>query len=101
MSKNNSHVFFNLVSMGKRQFHCFFVLFIMAMASFNVSASPNEQTKIKQIAQLAEYVGVDYVAAVGNGEILDPDEYQEMTEFSHVIIAVSYTHLTLPTTPYV
>ncbi|MFQ3259706.1 MAG: high-affinity iron transporter [Pseudoalteromonas distincta] len=56
------------------------------MASFNVSASPNEQTKIKQIAQLAEYVGVDYVAAVGNGEILDPDEYQEMTEFSHVII---------------
>ena len=72
--------------MGKRQFHCFFVLFIMAMASFNVSASPNEQTKIKQIAQLAEYVGVDYVAAVGNGEILDPDEYQEMTEFSHVII---------------
>ncbi|WP_350550730.1 cytochrome c/FTR1 family iron permease [Pseudoalteromonas sp. 120-MNA-CIBAN-0494] len=58
----------------------------MAMASFNVSASPNEQTKIKQIAQLAEYVGVDYVAAVGNGEILDPDEYQEMTEFSHVII---------------
>ncbi|MEI8619572.1 cytochrome c/FTR1 family iron permease [Pseudoalteromonas sp. B129b] len=86
MSKNNSHVFFNLVSLGKRQFHCFFVLFIMAMASFNVSASPNEQTKIKQIAQLAEYVGVDYVAAVGNGEILDPDEYQEMTEFSHVII---------------
>ena len=56
------------------------------MASFSVSASPNEQTKIKQIAQLAEYVGVDYVAAVGNGEILDPDEYQEMTEFSHVII---------------
>lgn len=56
------------------------------MASFNVSASPNEQTKIKQIVQLAEYVGVDYVAAVGNGEILDPDEYQEMTEFSHVII---------------
>ena len=86
MSKNNSHVFLNLVSLGKRQFHCFFVLFIMAMASFNVSASPNEQTKIKQIAQLAEYVGVDYVAAVGNGEILDPDEYQEMTEFSHVII---------------
>ena len=86
MSKNNSHVFLNLVSLGKRQFHCFFVFFIMAMASFNVSASPNEQTKIKQIAQLAEYVGVDYVAAVGNGEILDPDEYQEMTEFSHVII---------------
>tara|TARA_R110001592_G_scaffold21119_6_gene85720 strand:- start:2234 stop:4171 length:1938 start_codon:yes stop_codon:yes gene_type:complete len=86
MSKNNSHVFLNLVSLGKRQLHCFIVLFIMAMASFNVSASPNEQTKIKQIAQLAEYVGVDYVAAVGNGEILDPDEYQEMTEFSHVII---------------
>lgn len=86
MSINNSHMFLNLVSLSKRQFQCFFMLFIMVMASFSVSASPNEQTKIKQIAQLAEYVGVDYVAAVGNGEILDPDEYQEMTEFSHVII---------------
>ncbi|MGO2366526.1 MAG: iron permease, partial [Pseudoalteromonas sp.] len=86
MSINYSHVFFNFVPVSKRQFNVIFVLFIMMIASFSVSASPIQQTKIKQIAQLAEYIGVDYVAAVGNGEILDSDEYQEMTEFSHVII---------------
>lgn len=86
MSINNSHVFFNFVSVSKRQFNFIFVFFIMLIASFSISASPIQQTKIKQIAQLAEYIGVDYVAAVGNGEILDSDEYQEMTEFSHVII---------------
>ena len=63
------------------------MLFFMVLSSFSVSASPEQQTKIKQIAQLAEYVGVDYVAAVGNGKVLDADEYQEMTEFSNVIIS--------------
>ncbi|MEL0631509.1 cytochrome c/FTR1 family iron permease [Pseudoalteromonas carrageenovora] len=62
------------------------MLLVITVLSFSASASESEQTKIKQIAQLAEYVGVDYVAAVGNGEILDSDEYQEMSEFSHVIL---------------
>lgn len=67
-----------------------FLLFPVLLLSFfcfsTFASPPLEQTKIKQIAQLAEYVGVDYVAAVGNGEILDSDEYQEMSEFSHVIL---------------
>ena len=62
------------------------MVLIITVVSFNALALESEQTKIKQIAQLSEYVGVDYVAAVGNGEILDPDEYQEMSEFSHVIL---------------
>lgn len=67
-----------------------FLLFPVLLLSFfcfsTLASPPLEQTKIKQIAQLAEYVGVDYVAAVGNGEILDADEYEEMSEFSHVIL---------------
>ncbi|WP_058375173.1 FTR1 family protein [Pseudoalteromonas translucida] len=63
-----------------------FVLLVIVFASFAVSASPNQQTKFKQIVQLAEYIGVDYVAAVGEGEVLDADEYQEMLEFSNVIV---------------
>ena len=64
-----------------------FPVFLLSFFCFSTLASPPlEQTKIKQIAQLAEYVGVDYVAAVGNGEILDADEYEEMSEFSHVIL---------------
>lgn len=86
MSINNSHVFFKLLSLSKRQFNFIFMVLIITVVSFNALALESEQTKIKQIAQLSEYVGVDYVAAVGNGEILDPDEYQEMSEFSHVIL---------------
>ena len=86
MSINNSHVFFKLMSLSKRQFNFILMLLVITVLSFSASASESEQTKIKQIAQLAEYVGVDYVAAVGNGEILDSDEYQEMSEFSHVIL---------------
>ncbi|KPZ58406.1 MULTISPECIES: cytochrome c/FTR1 family iron permease [unclassified Pseudoalteromonas] len=67
-----------------------FLLFPVLLLSFfcfsTLASPPLEQTKIKQIAQLAEYVGVDYVAAVGNGEILDADEYEEMSEFSYVIL---------------
>lgn len=87
MSSNSYFAFLNTISLTKRHLYAAFMLFFMVLSSFSVSASPEQQTKIKQIAQLAEYVGVDYVAAVGNGKVLDADEYQEMTEFSNVIIS--------------
>ena len=75
-----------LLSFSQRQ--VYLTLFICSMMVFSVFASANSepQAKIKQIAQLAEYIGVDYVSAVDNGNILNADEYQEMTEFSNVIV---------------
>src|SRR5690606_39529322 len=40
-----------------------------------------------RLAQLIDYVGVDYAVAVENGEIISPAEYGEMQEFSGVIMA--------------
>ncbi len=41
----------------------------------------------RQMAQLAEYVGVDYPEAVDNGEVINEGEYQEMLEFSSILVA--------------
>ncbi|WP_232426728.1 cytochrome c/FTR1 family iron permease [Teredinibacter turnerae] len=38
------------------------------------------------MAQLAEYVGVDYLEAVDNGEVINEGEYQEMLEFSSILV---------------
>ncbi|WP_461421522.1 hypothetical protein [Ketobacter sp.] len=40
----------------------------------------------RQMAQLAEYVGVDYPEAVANGKIINEGEYQEMLEFSRILV---------------
>ena len=41
------------------------------------ASTPAEQAKIKQISQLAEYVGVDYVGAVQKGEVVSKDEFKK------------------------
>lgn len=38
-----------------------------------------------RLAQLVDYVGVDYAAAVADGDIVDAFEYQEMQEFAGLI----------------
>lgn len=43
-------------------------------------------SEMRQLAQLAEYVGVDYPAAVIDGEIVSASEYQEMLEFSGILV---------------
>jgi len=51
------------------------------------TASPTEDTaQLRQLAQLAEYIGVDYSAAVAKGQIVNPGEYREMTEFSALLV---------------
>jgi high-affinity iron transporter len=40
----------------------------------------------RQILQLAEYIGVDYSAAVTAGNISNPDEFAEMQQFASIII---------------
>jgi high-affinity iron transporter len=45
-----------------------------------------QQEYMRQIAQLVEYVGVDYSEAVANGEVVNAGEYAEMEEFSSIIL---------------
>ncbi|GAA0814646.1 cytochrome c/FTR1 family iron permease [Colwellia asteriadis] len=45
-----------------------------------------EFSQHRQIIQLAEYVGVDYESAIKDGQIINDDEYQEMLEFSKLIV---------------
>ncbi|MFT6491522.1 MAG: high-affinity iron transporter [Porticoccus sp.] len=42
--------------------------------------------QMRQLAQLAEYIGVDYVEAVRDGQVVNDGEYQEMLEFSQLIV---------------
>ncbi|RLA06710.1 MAG: hypothetical protein DRQ54_06265, partial [Gammaproteobacteria bacterium] len=46
----------------------------------------DQPDKIRQMAQLAEYIGADYPSAVADGRIIDAGEYQEMTEFAQVLV---------------
>ena len=50
-----------------------------------LAASEDHLVELRQIAQLAEYIGVDYSEAVNDGQITDNGEYQEMLEFSSII----------------
>lgn len=42
--------------------------------------------EMRQLAQLAEYIAVDYVEAVRDGQVINDGEYQEMLEFSQLIV---------------
>jgi high-affinity iron transporter len=46
---------------------------------------------LRQLSQLVEYIGVDYAAAINKGEIENADEYQEMLEFSALIVTKTST----------
>ena len=63
--------------------------FLAALAlSGSISAS-TESAELRQLLQLAEYVGADYVSAVADGKVIDEGEYQEMVEFSGLILEKS------------
>ena len=66
-----------------------FYLMLMATILFStlsIASAVDEVAQLRQIAQLAEYVGVDYASAVENGQVINDDEYQEMLEFSQLIV---------------
>lgn len=52
----------------------------------NTQAAPADPQELRQLMQMAEYIGVDYSAAVANGEVLNKDEYAEMQEFSQLLL---------------
>jgi high-affinity iron transporter len=51
------------------------------MSSFSAIAM-SETDQIRQLMQIAEYVNVDYVEAVKDGQVINDGEYSEMLEFS-------------------
>ncbi|MDX1444409.1 MAG: cytochrome c/FTR1 family iron permease [Gammaproteobacteria bacterium] len=54
-------------------------LLLLLFLPFSVQADP------ARLAQLVDYVGVDYSAAVDEGQVISELEYNEMTEFSRII----------------
>ncbi|PCH97250.1 MAG: iron permease [Gammaproteobacteria bacterium] len=69
-----------------------FIFFGMFVTSSYAQNAPQEQvTQLRQLSQLAEYVGVDYAAAIEKGEISNANEYQEMLEFSALIVNKTQT----------
>ena len=64
----------------------FFILSsILVIDSTNASAL-DSTTQLRQVAQLAEYIGADYSEAVSQGQVINESEYQEMLEFSQLIV---------------
>ncbi|MCG8314315.1 MAG: cytochrome c/FTR1 family iron permease [Pseudomonadales bacterium] len=59
--------------------------FGLAMESANASLE-DSTTQLRQLAQLAEYIGVDYPEAISQGQVINENEYQEMLEFSQLIV---------------
>ncbi|MEJ8566232.1 cytochrome c/FTR1 family iron permease [Elongatibacter sediminis] len=53
--------------------------------AFMLPALAGESGNPARLSQLVDYVGVDYAAAVQNGEIIDEFEYGEMQEFTRLI----------------
>lgn len=49
-------------------------------------ATDDSYRQIRQLAQLAEYIGADYIAAVDGNTVVNTDEYQEMLEFAQVLV---------------
>jgi len=66
-------------------------LFLLITATSFTSASmatpAEDMAQFRQLAQLAEYIGVDYSNAVVEGQIADVSEYQEMIEFSNLLVS--------------
>ncbi|WP_417666953.1 cytochrome c/FTR1 family iron permease [Pseudidiomarina sp.] len=62
------------------------VLSPQAKAQTSNSQPELQQEYMRQIAQLVEYIGVDYSEAVANGEVVNAGEYAEMEEFSSIIL---------------
>jgi len=75
-----------------RFFSAFFIFLSCALfttLSVAQEQTPQQlkQTQLRQLSQLAEYVGVDYSAAIEQGVIVNANEYQEMLEFSALIVS--------------
>lgn len=58
----------------------------LVTAPFCSAMSEQDIAQLRQLAQLAEYIGVDYSGAVANGVIINDGEYSEMAEFGALLV---------------
>ncbi|MCX2779424.1 cytochrome c/FTR1 family iron permease [Microbulbifer thermotolerans] len=61
------------------------LFFLTAIPTLAQESGLSEQ-ELRQLMQLAEYIGVDYSEAVENGEIINGEEYAEMEEFADLLV---------------
>tara|TARA_R110000744_G_scaffold20279_4_gene53283 strand:+ start:620 stop:2581 length:1962 start_codon:yes stop_codon:yes gene_type:complete len=91
MNKSSTHLYTQYCSYAKAQQKLLSAVAIIMLSFYFFSqqalAQSSETAQLRQLAQLAEYIAVDYVAAVENGEVVNEDEYQEMLEFSSIIVS--------------
>ncbi len=71
---------------GIKSLFCLVLMATILFSKLSIASTVDEVAQLRQIAQLAEYVGVDYASAVDNGQVINDDEYQEMLEFSELIV---------------
>ncbi len=60
---------------------------ILSFSKLSTASTIDDTSQLRQLSQLAEYVGVDYSAAIEQGVIVNADEFQEMIEFSALIVS--------------
>lgn len=56
-------------------------LFILSHAVY-----ADDQESSRQLLQMAEYISADYAGAVQNNQVINADEYQEMSEFAATLV---------------
>lgn len=65
---------------------CCLLLLTILSSSASFAANTEHVAELRQLVQLAEYISVDYPAAVENGQVINAGEHQEMVEFSGLIL---------------
>jgi high-affinity iron transporter len=63
-----------------------FLITSFFLTGYSTASPAEDNAKLRQLAQLAEYIGVDYSAAVDMGQVVNAGEYQEMVEFSDLLV---------------
>ncbi len=62
-----------------------FAISILLFSSFTIFAkdlAPTQETEVRMLINLMDYISKDYVMAVKDGEVINSFEYEEMEEFS-------------------
>lgn len=62
------------------------LLAVLCITAIPATAQGLGEQELRQLMQMAEYIGVDYPEAVENGQIINGDEYAEMQEFAGLLL---------------
>lgn len=65
---------------------CFLLFIIAGVSTAQTTASGANPQELRQLMQLAEYIGVDYSEAVADGKIINQGEFAEMQEFAQLLL---------------